>query len=60
MITLHWHWLVYIPVMIVLLYLTFKENRSGGGYIDLSGLANLFWGVVLIVFNLVWGGIFWW
>jgi hypothetical protein len=60
MITLHWQWLIFIPVALILLYLTFKEPQRTGGYLDLSGLNNLLWGIVLVVFVLVWGGIFWW
>lgn len=50
---------IFIPIAIVLLYLTIKPRKSYG-WPDTSGLANIFWGIVLITFTLVWGGIFWW
>lgn len=61
MITLHWSTLVFIVVIIPLIYLSFKDYSDGGGsYMDMSGLYNIFWVLVSIIFVAIWGGIFWW
>lgn len=54
------HWHVYIAISIVLLFLTFKPYEREYGYITFNGLKNLFFGIVFIIYSLVWGGIFWW
>jgi hypothetical protein len=55
-------WYIFVPILSVLMYLTFKNYPSwgGSGYIRLDGLPNLFWGFITVVFILIWGGIFWW
>lgn len=64
MVNLHLHWstLVYGVILIILLTLTFWRYKPSGAMWgpDLSGLSNIFWGVVTVIFTLIWGGIFWW
>lgn len=62
MIYLHWHWLIFIPIAITLALLSVWPRRNNGGWYtpDTSGLTNLFWIIVFIVFVLIWGGLFWW
>lgn len=57
-----YEWLAYILTMVFLLWRVFKDysDEWGGGYINLNGLPNFVWLIVTIVFNLVWGGIYWW
>lgn len=57
MITLHWQWLVFIPAVVILLYLIFRDDESSGIG---AGLDRLMWLFALIVFIAVWGGVFWW
>lgn len=61
-IHVHWSWLVFAPIIIVLLILTFylRESNHGNFTPDTSVLSNLFWGIVTVVFSLIWGGFFWW
>jgi hypothetical protein len=55
----HWHF--YIVISIILLYFTFKSYpKSYGSYINLNGVENFFFGVVFVIFTLIWGGVFWW
>jgi hypothetical protein len=59
MITIEWHWLVYIPVILAgIVYLIFGEE-GGNGFLDIPVLKPLCL-VGMITFTLVWGGIFWW
>ena len=45
MITLsHWHF--YVVISLILLYF--------------NGVENFFFGVVFVIYTLIWGGIFWW
>jgi hypothetical protein len=62
MLTFHWQWAIFLPIMATLLVLLFVPRRSNHGNFtpDTSGLAALFWGVVLVIFVLIWGGVFWW
>lgn len=57
MITLHWQWLVFIPVVLILGYLSFRDDGSSGIG---AGLEKVLWLIALIAFILIWGGIFWW
>lgn len=57
MINIHWQWLIFIPVIIVLLYLVFRDDGSSGIG---AGLDKVLWLFALIGFVAVWGGIFWW
>jgi hypothetical protein len=60
---IHWSIVVFTIVCATLIILTFKNYRtpgSGSGYGDVSGIINIFWGLVLLIFIAVWGGIFWW
>ena len=57
MITLHWQWLVFIPVVLVLGYLVLRDDGSSGIG---AGLDKVLWLIALIAFVLIWGGIFWW
>ena len=57
MITIHWQWLVFIPVVVIILYLIFRDDgNSGIG----AGLDKILWCFALIAFILFWGGVFWW
>jgi hypothetical protein len=52
--------LVYCIIMAPLVYYTFKPDRSYGDYNFTKGLGNVVAFIGIIVFNLIWGGIFWW
>lgn len=56
------HWIFFSVIALTLLVLTLYPRQSNHGNFtpDTSALANLFWGVVLILFVLIWGGFFWW
>jgi hypothetical protein len=59
MITIAWHWLVYIPVILAgIAYVLFGEEESNG-YIQIPVLKPLCI-AGMVCFTLVWGGIFWW
>ncbi len=58
MITIAWHWLVYIAVLLAgIAYLIFGENEYGD-YVIPFRKPLVFIG--LVVYTLVWGGFFWW
>ena len=59
MITLsHWHF--YVVISLILLYFTFKSYPKSYGYLNFNGVENFFFGVVFVIYTLIWGGIFWW
>lgn len=53
MISVHWSWLVFVPIVILLL-IGIASNEGG---LDLTGP---FFFILLIIFISIWGGIFWW
>lgn len=53
MISIHWSWLVFVPVVILLLICIAWDR----GDFDLLGGLLFF---VLVAYILIWGGIFWW
>jgi hypothetical protein len=58
---IHWYNAVGSAIIVLLIVLIFKDYSEGGGsYMDLSGLINFFWFLVLLLFVAIWGGIFWW
>ena len=54
---IHWTWILFTTVVIILLIAIFKD-RGGGDYS--FDLITPFILIVLIAFILIWGGIFWW
>ena len=57
MITLEWNVLVYGLVMLIGIgYLLFGKEESG----FLGGLEKVIAFIGLIIYTLIWGGIFWW
>lgn len=53
-------YILYSIVMLVLLYYAFKPDKTYGDYNFGKGLGNLVSIIGIIIFNLIWGGIFWW
>ena len=60
MITLHWHWIPFGILIIIWLVLYIKEVRTGRSTGMFSGIEQAFLIIALIVFLLIWGGVFWW
>lgn len=62
MINLHWSWILFTVIIIPLILLSVWKRKSTAGNFtpDLSGLSNLFWTIVTVIFILVFGGFFWW
>lgn len=57
MISLHWSTIIYAVVLISCIgYLLFSEEDYG----YLPDLRKPILVVVLIIYTLIWGGIFWW
>jgi len=54
---IHFTWLIFIAIIAALLLGIFKERRAGDYDYDLM---PVFWLIMVIVFVLIWGGIFWW
>ena len=55
---IHWQWVVFSAVVILLLYGIFRDKDTGGSYgFDLE---TPLCAILLIAYVLVWGGIFWW
>jgi len=59
MIHIHWTYVVFGIGLIFLLYQSFRDYGGGGDY-DFSGIINILWIAVTIVWVAVWGGILWW
>ena len=57
---IHWTTVLYSVIMTVLLYYTFKPDKSYGDYNFGKGLGNVLAFIGVVIFNLIWGGIFWW
>lgn len=57
---IHWTTVLFGIICCILLYLTFKNHGEGGGYGDISAIVNIFFGIILLAFIAIWGGIFWW
>lgn len=65
---IHWSTVVYIIVMILLVIWWLKDfldGNSGGGLWSHgrrkeSGIEGIIAIILIIVFTLIWGGIFWW
>ena len=53
-------YILYSIIMIILLYYTFKPDKSYGDYNFGKGLSNALAFIGIIIFNLIWSGIFWW
>ena len=56
---IHWHWIVFSVVVILLLVGIFKESNVRTGDYGFNLMAP-FLIIILIAFILIWGGIFWW
>lgn len=54
---IHWHWIVF-TVVVILLLRGMGSGKVGGDYS--FDIMPPFYLVLLIAFVLVWGGIFWW
>lgn len=55
------HWVFYIVITVFMLYQIFRDRPGErGGYFSTAGLGSAVWTSILILFNLIWGGIFWW
>ena len=55
---IHWHWIVFSIVVILLLVGILRDKGGGGSYsFDLETPLYI---IFLIAFILIWGGIFWW
>lgn len=60
MITLEWHVLVYGLIMLVGIgYLLFGDEEVSGNYITFPIIKPIVF-ISLIIYTLIWGGIFWW
>ena len=55
MITLEWNVLVYGLIMLV----GIGDSEDSGGYISIPILKPIVF-IGLIIYTLIWGGIFWW
>ena len=54
-----WHNVIAIIVVIGFLFAIYdSEKNDNGGF--LSGLGSVLWGFGMVIFILVWGGVFWW
>lgn len=53
-------YILYVIIMLILLYYTFKPDNSYGDYNFGKGVGNALSFIGIIIFNLIWGGIFWW
>lgn len=62
MIHLHWTWIVFFIITAVIIgKAIWSYSQDKGGFYGYSvDLETPFWIALLIVFILVWGGIFWW
>lgn len=62
MVTLSWHWIAFMIILTPLIIATFFPYRSNAGNFtpDTSVFTNLLFGIVSVLFVLIWGGIFWW
>ena len=54
---IHYSWVIFSVIVVLLLIGIFKERRGGDYSFDLY---TPFYMILLIAFVLVWGGIFWW
>lgn len=58
MITVHWHLILYVAVMVYLVVKLFSSGEGGGDYsFDFS---PTLWLAAMAVATLFYGGIFWW
>jgi len=62
MLEIKYHWIIFLVIAILLLFKATKKYDSSGGNFtpDTSFLTNIFYAGILLVFILVWGGVFWW
>jgi hypothetical protein len=56
---IHWSWVVFGIVAGFLVYKIWRENNYGGGDYNFDLVTPLYV-ILLIIFILLWGGIFWW
>ena len=60
MITLEWNVLVYGLIMLVgIAYLLFGDEEVSGNYVTFPIIKPIVF-IGLIIYTLIWGGIFWW
>jgi len=58
---IHYSTIIFVVILVIMLYLTFKNyGANEGGMGNIAILSNAFFGMLLIIFVLIWGGIFWW
>ncbi len=54
-------WIIYALIMAWFAWqVFFKKQKDIEGFQPDVFLAKVFWSIVAVVFNLIWGGIFWW
>lgn len=58
MISLHWNVIVFVLVLIVGVGYLISGDEDHGGYLPDLGKPLCFIG--LIIYTLIWGGVFWW
>lgn len=51
---------LFIVVVVVGMLIYLQSKPSRGSYINLDGCASLFVVFLLIMYTLIWGGIYWW
>ena len=60
MISVHYSWFIFLPIVLVLFYLIAKgDDDSSNAYYSFD-LITPFWILILILFIAFFGGIFWW
>lgn len=52
----HWTDIIFVVVVLFLLYKTYNRNEED----YFSEVVQGFFGLMLILFIAIWGGIFWW
>lgn len=57
MISVHWHLVLYIVLIVWMLFGAFRESDGGDYSFDLMPLVCI---IGIIVITAIYGGIFWW
>lgn len=60
MITLHWAYIIFIPIVLLIVYGLTKNSKSRGAYDIGTPIVFLLLVAALIIVVVVFGGIFWW
>lgn len=60
MISIHWSYLIFVPLVLLCMYGLFKNSRTRGDYDFATPIVFLLILAALVIVVAIYGGIMWW